>query len=145
MKQGIGTEEPQTPELAVPLETVCFIIMKARQFDVKTDVTEPDPGSNPTDDNDATVLQDYRDDPAQEELVSLISNLSDDEQIDLVALMWLGRDDHEAGEWASVREQAADAHNKRTARYLCGEPLLADHLAAGLDLLGLSCTDYEGE
>lgn len=145
MKQGIGTEEPQTPELAVPLETVCFIIMKARQFDVKTDVTEPDPGSNPTDDNDATVLQDYRDDPAQEELVSLISNLSDDEQTDLVALMWLGRDDHEAGEWASVREQAADAHNKRTARYLCGEPLLADHLAAGLDLLGLSCTDYEGE
>ncbi|MGB3834090.1 MAG: DUF3775 domain-containing protein [Mesorhizobium sp.] len=145
MKQGIGTEEPQTPELAVPLETVCFIIMKARQFDVKTDVTEPDPGSNPTDDNDAAVLQDYRDDPVQEELVSLISDLSDDEQIDIVALMWLGRDDHEAGEWASVREQAADAHNKRTARYLCGEPLLADHLAAGLDLLGLSCTDYEGE
>ena len=34
MRHGLGTEAVRTPELAVPLETVCFIIMKARQFDV---------------------------------------------------------------------------------------------------------------
>ena len=123
MKHGIGTEENRTPELAIPLETVCFIIMKARQLDVKEASTEPDPGSNPTDDNDAAVLQDHADDPAEEELTSLISDLSSDEQIDLVTA----------------------AHNEHTAGYLMGEPLLADHLTAGLDMIDLSCADYEDE
>jgi len=145
MKRGIGTEESQTPELAVPLETVCFIIMKARQFDVKEEVTEPDPGSNPTDDNDAAILEDHGEDPVQEELTSLISELSDDEQVDLVTLMWLGREDNEVADWANVRTQATEAHNKHTAEYLTGEPLLADYLAAGLDTIGLSCADYEDE
>jgi len=145
MKRGLGTENEGTPDLAIPLKTVCFIIMKARQFDVKEAATEPDPGSNPTDDNDIAVLQDHSDDPVQEELTSLISELSDDDQIDLVALMWLGRDNNDASDWASLRVQAADARNEHTAGYLIGEPLLADHLTAGLNALGLSCADYEGE
>ena len=145
VKRGLGTEDERTLDLAIPLETVCFIIMKARQFDVKEAATEPDPGSNPTDDNDVAVLQDHADDPVQEELTSLISELSDDEQIDLVTLMWLGRDDYDASDWASLRVQAADARNEHTAGYLIGEPLLADHLTAGLNAIGLSCADYEGE
>ena len=145
MRHGVGTEAVRAPELALPLETVCFIIMKARQFDVKEAETEPDPGSNPTDDNDAAILQDHGDDPVQEELTSLISELSDDEQIDLVALMWLGRGNYGTGDWDDLRAQAAEARNEHTAEYLTGEPLLADHLAAGLDAMGLSCADYEGE
>jgi hypothetical protein len=145
MKRGIGGEDTEAPELAIPLETVCFIIMKAREFDVKEAVSEPDPGSNPTDDNATAVLEDHADDPVQEELTSLISDLSVDEQVDLVALTWLGRDDYGAGDWAGVRQQAAEAHNQHTADYLCGDPLLADHLAGGLDVIGLSCADYEKE
>lgn len=145
MKRGMGTESDGTPDLAIALETVCFIIMKARQFDVKEASTEPDPGSNPTDDNDVSILQDHPDDPVQEELSSLISELSEDEQIDLVALMWLGREDYGAGDWANIRAQASDAHNRHTAEYLIGEPLLADHLASGLEVIGLSCAGYEGE
>ncbi|BCH24217.1 hypothetical protein MesoLjLc_38810 [Mesorhizobium sp. L-8-10] len=145
MKRGIGSEENRVPELAIPVETVCFIVMKAREFDAKEAVTEPDPGSNPTDDHDVAVLQDHDDDPVQEELSSLISDLSVDEQIDLVTLMWLGRDDYRATEWPIVRKQAADAHNDHTVEYLCGNPLLSDHLLAGLDVLGLSCADYEGK
>lgn len=146
MKRGIGNEEDvATPDLAAPLKTVCFIIIKAREFDVKEAVTEPDPGSNPADDNSVAVLQDHEDDPVQEELTSLISDLSHDAQIDLVTLMWLGRDDFNASDWADVRQQATEAHNEHTAEYLCGNPLLADHLVAGLDVLGLSCEDYEKE
>lgn len=81
-------------ELAVSLETVCFIIMKAREFDAKNPVTEPNPASNPSDDHSAAILEDHADDPVLEELRSLISDLSVDAQIDLVALMWLGRDDN---------------------------------------------------
>lgn len=39
--------------------------------------------------------------------------------------------------------RVVDAHNEHTAEYLSGEPLLADHLAAGLDLVGLSCANFE--
>ena len=31
--------------------------MKAREFDAKDEVTEPDPGSNPSDDKGAAVLE----------------------------------------------------------------------------------------
>jgi hypothetical protein len=114
-------------ELEVPLETACFIIMKARQFDAKDPVTEPSPASNPTDDRSVAILEDHADDPVLEELQSVISDLSVDAQIDLVAQMWLGRDDCSSDEWQSVRQQAAE----HTADYLSGTPLLADHLADG--------------
>ena len=141
MKRGIGSEDVDAPELAIPVRKVCFIVAKAREFDVKVAVSEPDGGSNPTDDNEIAVLQDHDDDPVREELGSLISELSIDEQIDLVTLMWLGRDDGQAADWEDVRQQAAYAHNKHTADYLCGNPLLGDHLEAGLDAIGLSCAD----
>jgi hypothetical protein len=131
------------PELAIPLEKVCFVIMKAREFDAKDVVTDPNPGSNPSDDRSAAVLEDHSDDPVLEELRSLISEISADEQIDLVALMWLGRDDRASADWQDVRADAARAHNKATADYLLGDPLLADHLADGLSGLGLSCADFE--
>jgi hypothetical protein len=34
---------------SVSPEKVCFIIVKAREFDAKDEVTEADPGSNPSD------------------------------------------------------------------------------------------------
>jgi hypothetical protein len=79
----------ETPDaLTISPEKVCFIIVKAREFDVKDAVTEPDPGSNPTDDNETAVLEDHEDDPVLEELTSFIDALSEDEQIDLV--IWSG-------------------------------------------------------
>jgi hypothetical protein len=140
------TEMPADEEaatLTISPEKVCFIIMKAREFDAKDEVTDPDSGSNPSDDMDAAVLEDHSDDPVVEELTSLINSLSEDEQIDLVALTWLGRDDYSAGDWPAVREEATRAHNKRTADYLLGTPLLADFLEEGLSLLGRSCEEFE--
>ena len=131
------------PTIAISPEKVCFIIVKAREFDAKDETTEPDPGSNPSDDKDISVLEDHADDPVVEELTSLINSLSEDEQIDLVALMWLGRDDYSAGEWSTVRDEAARAHNDRTAEYLIGTPLVADFLEEGLSKLGYSCEEFE--
>ncbi len=42
--------EGEDAKLAISPETVCFIITKAKEFDVKDAVSEPDPGSNPSDD-----------------------------------------------------------------------------------------------
>ena len=129
--------------LSIALEHVCFLIVKAREFDVKVEVVEPEPGSNPGDEDMREVLEDYPDDPVQEELTEFIDGLSYDEQVDLVTLAWLGRDDYSAEDWAEVRQQAADAHNNRTAAYLLGMPLLGDYLEEGISLLGLSCQDFE--
>ena len=94
----VSAEDDETP-LTISPEKVCFIIIKAREFDVKDAVADPDPGSNPSDDRDAAVLEDHKDDPVVEELTSLINALSVDEQVDLVALAWLGRDDYSAEDW----------------------------------------------
>jgi len=129
--------------LSISPEKVFFVIVKAREFDAKDEVTEPDPGSNPSDDRDAAVLEDHADDPVVEELTTFIDSLSEDEQIDLVALAWLGRDDYSAEDWPAVRAEAAAAHNDRTASYLIGMPMLGDFLEEGLSLLGYSCEEFE--
>jgi hypothetical protein len=134
------------PSLSISPEKVSFVIIRAREFDAKDIVTEPDVASNPSDDKMIAVLEDHRDDPVLEELISFISNLSEDEQIDLVTLAWLGRDDNTLGDWFMLRKEAARAHSTRarhTADYLLGMPLLADFLEEGLSAFGVSCHDFE--
>jgi hypothetical protein len=133
------------PDLSISTEKVCFIVVKARQFDVKDAVTEPDPGSNASDDGMRSVLEDHGDDPVRAELASVIWALNEDEQIDLVALAWLGRGDGELENWDDLRGEASRAHNDRTAAYLLGMPLLADYLEEGLAQFGESCADSEAE
>jgi hypothetical protein len=130
--------------LSISPEKVCFIIVKAREFDAKDEVTEPDPGSNPSDDKDIEVLEDHGDDPVVEELTQFINALSEDEQIDLVALTWLGRDDYTPADWPQVRADAAGEYNaSTTARYLLGTPMVGDFLEEGLSMLGFSCEEFE--
>ena len=49
----------------------------------------------------------------------------------------------EASDWASVREEAARSHNRRTSSYLLGMPMLGDFLEEGLSMLGYSCEEFE--
>ncbi|WP_434734292.1 DUF3775 domain-containing protein [Rhizobium sp. YTUHZ044] len=84
------------------------------------------------------ILEEHPDDVVEKELESAIWALNEDEQIDLVALAWLGRGDGDASEWDDLRHQAAEAHNNRTAAYLLGLPLLPDYLEEALDQFGES-------
>ncbi|MFQ5775338.1 MAG: DUF3775 domain-containing protein [Kiloniellaceae bacterium] len=129
--------------LQINPETVCFIIVKAREFDAKEDVVEADPGSNPADEGERGVLADYPDDPVFEELENLIDSLNEDEQADLVALAWVGREDYTAEEWNEAVAEAQERRTGSTAKYLLGMPLLADYLEEGLSQLGYSCADEE--
>jgi hypothetical protein len=122
---------------------VCYIIVKAREFDVKEGVVEPDPGSNPADDDERAVLADYPDDPVLEELEAFIGALNVDEQVQLVALAWIGRGDFTAGEWDEVVDTARARRVGPTARYLLGIPLLGDYLEEGLSQFDLSCEEFE--
>jgi len=129
------------PELMISPEKVSFLIEKAREFDVKDMESDPDSGSNGTDDEMVDVLEDNGRDPVQHELTGFINALTEDEQIDLVALMRLGRGDGSLAEWKDLRREASEGRNGRTASYLLGEPMLGDLLAEGLDEFGIDWTD----
>lgn len=130
------------PELTISPEKVAFLIEKAREFDVKEDATDPDSGSNAADDDMVDVLEDTGDDSVAREITGFIAALTEDEQVDLVALMRLGRGDGTIDDWDDLRNEAAEQRAGRsTARYLLGEPMLGDLLAEGLDAFGVNWTE----
>ena len=130
------------PELSISPEKVAFLIEKAREFDVKEADSDPDSGSNATDDDMIDVLVDSGKDPVVREITGFIRALTEDEQIDLITLMRLGRGDGGIDDWDDLRSEAADQREGRsTARYLLGEPMLGDFLAEGLDAFGVDWTE----
>jgi hypothetical protein len=139
----MAEEAPNAVELNISLEKVCYIIVKAREFDAKVDPVDVDSGSDAIDDGEREILEDYADDPTFTELRSAIAGLNEDEIIDLIALAWVGRGDFEGSEWEDARALASERHRQRSARYLTGMPALGDYLEEGLDALGYSCEDFE--
>ncbi len=128
------------PELSISPEKLVFIISKARQSDIEAD--EPDLISDLTDD-DGVQGRGAGKGTDRSELSGFIRGLNVDEQIDLVALMWLGRGDGDIDNWRQLHAQAAQAHNNRTASYLIGTPMLADLLEEAMSAFGLSIEDFE--
>ena len=112
------------PTLAISPGKVAFFIDKAHEFDIA--------------DSGATIADEDMLDPTPQELTAFINGLTEDEQIDLVALTWLGRGDGDLSDWHDLRKEAARLHNNRTAAYLLGNPMLGDHLAEGLSIFGIS-------
>jgi hypothetical protein len=138
----VSNEAPENlPDLTISPDKVCYLIAKAHEFDVKDVVTDPGDSSNATDDAMLSVLEDHKDDPVVQEIRAAIFGMSEDEQVDLVALAWLGRGDGTIEDWAELRAEADRAHNKRTASYLLGMPMLGDYLEEGLAQFGLSCNE----
>ena len=136
---------PPEVELTISLEKLGFIILKAREFDVKVEPVEADPDASATDDEARDVLEDYADDPAYEELVDALENLNEDELAEVVALTWLGRGDSEPADWDEALADATDARDPRAVANLVGTPNLADEIEEGLAHLGLSIEDVERE
>lgn len=138
------TAEPPTnppePTLSIPVDTVYFIIEKLREYDSRDMLAEPAEDPNPLDSDDVDALREreneYEDAAVLQELRAAIDDLPEDQQIDLVALTWLGRDNCSASDWPALREEAAGAHNTRTADYLLGMSMASGFLEEGLSTLG---------
>jgi Protein of unknown function (DUF3775) len=133
----------RTPQLDIPTDKLGFIIVKAREYDVKESDSDPDEGSNPTDDGNTDVLMDKSDDPVREELLGAIRELPEDERLQLVALAWLGRGTYDIAEWDTAVETAGSEHKKRAAEYLLGLPLLGDYLEDGLAMFDDGIVDED--
>lgn len=137
------TLEGATPPLSISTDQVCAIVVMARAFDAGEEETDSDEGSTLGEDDAVAALDEFTPDATPEELRAAIDDLNFDQQVDLVALAWLGRDGGSLDDWATLRKQAADAHNERTAEYLLGVPLLPDYLEDALATFGRSCLDFE--
>ena len=129
------------PVLNLPLDKVSFIILKAREFDVKEGDSDPEQDFDAIDDGHADILTDNGEDPAREELLGAIRALNEDERIRLVALAWLGRGTFELGEWKEALATARSEHSRRTGEYLLSMPLLGDYLEDGLALFDEGIVD----
>ncbi|WP_158965246.1 DUF3775 domain-containing protein [Chachezhania sediminis] len=82
---------------------------------------------------------------AEPEFRGLVEAMTEDEQAELVAVMWIGRGAFEAEEYADAVATARAEATTPTADYLIGTPHLADNLEAGLEALGISATGEEDE
>jgi hypothetical protein len=126
----------------INVESVCRIVLKARQFDAKEGMVEPQYGANAMDEGFRDILGPLKGDPVVEELTTFIHDLTEDEQCTLVALAWTGRGDFTASDWTEAFDLARQRHGEGdTAGYLLGMPLVADYLSEGLGAFGLSCVE----
>lgn len=129
--------------LTIPLSTLGWIILKAREFDVKD--VDTGEGGEADDDDPYGVLEDRSDDPVFDELTHWINDMHETHRSELVALFWLGRGEGEPDDFRDLVEQARGLQGRDTARYLLGEPLLADYLEEGLERLGYDSSEIESE
>jgi hypothetical protein len=122
---------------------VAHVIVRARELDAKVDAwTEPGSTGAFEDDADA-ILENHSSDATQNEVAEFIAGLNIDEQINLVALAWVGRGTYSPDEFSDAVEMARDERSSPTEQYLLGIPLLADYLEEGLEKLGYNIEDAE--
>jgi len=114
------------------------LVLKVRAFMGKEDTEVPDEGSNPTDDEmPSSAFQEDGDDLSREEVMEEIRGLDPRQQAELVALMWLGRDEGAPEEFGDLVRQATTRREVPTENYLLDHPLVAEHWLEGMERLGL--------
>jgi hypothetical protein len=140
-KRPVIDEGDEPAELNIGLDKVCDIVLKAREFDLEDFPDDADPGADAEATQDREERLDEGDDPTEAELRALIDDLNDDEVVDLIALVWMGRGDFDIEDLEEARALARERHQGSSSRYLMGIPTLAEYLAEGLAEAGY---DLEG-
>lgn len=127
-------------DLLTPLETICRLIIRAREFEAQVPSDENESEDDPTDSDDQyAVLEDEANEAIEDEMVALLDDLGDDQVQELLALAWVGRGTYDASEWAEALEEAADPDSEDPADQLLDMPTLAAYLDAGLAAFDLNC------
>ena len=131
--------------LEISSDKVAFVILKAREFDADEAISDESSSAIITKDDAGSILEDRSSDTTLSEVSQFIAGLNEDEQADLVALVWIGRGTYSAEEFEEAFEMAKAERTSPTEDYLLGIPLLADYLEAGLDKLRYTVEDTERE
>jgi hypothetical protein len=127
-------------DLATPLDIICRIIVRARQVEAQVPGIDPDNDDPANDSDDARdVLEDELDETAVDELRTVIDDLADDQQIEILALAMVGQGTYDASEWEDALEEANDPNAEPAIDTLLDMPTLSENLEAGLAAFDLSC------
>lgn len=127
-------------DLATPLETICRLIIRAREMEAQVPGEQTEADDDPTDsDDEFAVLEDEADGSVEEEIRSLLDDLGEDQLQEILALAWVGRGTYDASEWNDALEEAADRDAEDPVDQLLDMPTLAAFLDAGLAAFEMSC------
>lgn len=128
-------------EPLTPLETLCRIILRAREYEaqVPTDYDGNEAPENVDDEGEGTlsVLDDSLNTGVEEELTAAIDDLAEDQQAELLAFAWVGQGTYDAADWDEAMEEASSVAN--VAEELMEMPMLASVLEAGMAAFDLNC------
>ena len=132
-------------ELLTPLETICRLILRAKELEAQVPAQDPDEDPDDVDDLDdeggeaLSVLEDELNTGVEEEVRALLDDLAEDQLAEVLALAWVGRGTYDASEWDEAFEEANSLDGEERIDELMDMPLLAGHLEAGLAAFDYSC------
>lgn len=129
-------------EPTTPLETLCRIVLRGREYEAQTP-TDYDDGEaaeniDGEDGEALSVLDDSVNDSVEEELKGAFEDLAEDQLAEVLAFCWVGSGTYEASDWDEALEAAAEEGSGAIAE-LMDMPMLASVLEAGMAAFDLSC------
>jgi len=129
-----------------PLDTLCRIILRAREYEAQTP-TDYDGGESPDNVDDEeegtlSVLDDALNESVEEELTAVFEDLGEDQLAEVIAFCWVGQGTYEASDWDEASEEAQDLVNegiKGAIAELMDMPMLASVLESGMAAFDVNC------
>ncbi len=129
-----------------PLETLCRIIIRAREYEAQTptDYDGGEAADNVDDDEEGalSVLDDSINDSVEEELKGVFEELGEDQLAEVVAFCWVGQGTYEAADWDEAMDEAQSLVSDGASGAideLLDQPMLASVMESGLAAFDLSC------
>jgi hypothetical protein len=133
-------------ELLTPLETLCRLILRAKEMEAQVPAADPSEDPDNVDDFDdeeedqaLSVLEDELNSSVEEEMRATLDDLADDQLAEVLALAWVGRGTYDSSEWEDAFAEASENDPESAIDELMDMPLLASHLEAGLSAFDYSC------
>ncbi len=128
-------------EPSTPLETLCRIILRAKEYEAQVP-TEYGDGEDPEnvdgEDGEAlSVLDDALNTSVEEELRGILDDLADDQIAEVLAFCWVGQGTYDASDWDEALEEAGGESN--AVDELLEMPMMASVLESGMEAFDLSC------
>ncbi|MEO6224928.1 MAG: DUF3775 domain-containing protein [Sphingomicrobium sp.] len=130
-----------------PLDTLCRIILRAREYEAQT-ASDYDPGEDADNVDDEqegalSVLDDDINTTVEEELQGAFEDLGEDQLAEVIAFCWVGSGTYEAADWDEAMEEAQELVSDGVdgaIGELLEQPMLASVLESGLAAFDLSCS-----
>ncbi len=128
-------------EPLTPLETLCRIILRAREYEaqVPTDYDGGEAPENIDDEGGETLsaLDDAINTSVEEELTGILDDLAEDQRAEVLAFAWVGLGTYDASDWDEAIEAAGD--ESKIIEELMDMPMLASVLESGMAAFDLNC------